>query len=540
MPSQGKFKRQLSLLDLTFIGFGAIFGSGWLFAASHVGSLAGPAGILSWVIGGFAILLLGLVYCELGAAIPRAGGVVRYPVYSHGPLIGYLIGFITLIAYSSLIAIEVEAARQYAAAWLPGLTQKGSSLPTVTGWFVQFGILCIFFLLNYFSVKTFAKSNTIVTIFKFFVPALTIIVLLTQLKTANFSIHGFAPSGSFGIESAISTGGVIFAYLGLTPIVSVASEAKKPQRTIPIALILSVVLSTLVYVLLQMAFLGSVPTHMLTEGWSGIDKKFSLPFKDIASVLGLGWLTYFIVSDAIISPSGTGNIYMSTTPRIVYGWARSGTLFKIFGKVDEKSGIPRPAVWLSFLLAIFWTLPFPSWDTLISVVSAALILSYAFAPISAAAFRRNARDLPRPFYLKGMAILGPISFIVASLIVYWSGWQTISWLLGSQIVMLIIYLFFKKFVPTKTVNFAQQIKSSLWLVFYYAAMILISYLGLFGGTEILKQPWDLIMIVSVSLITYYWGSYSALPKAIFDDDDVETTELVKASKDVAYNVKMKG
>lgn len=89
MPGQGKFQRNLSLTDLTFIGLGAIFGSGWLFAASYVAAIAGPAGILSWLIGGGAVLLLGLVYCELGAALPRAGGVVRYPVFSHGALLGY-------------------------------------------------------------------------------------------------------------------------------------------------------------------------------------------------------------------------------------------------------------------------------------------------------------------------------------------------------------------------------------------------------------------------------------------------------------------
>ena len=67
-------------------------------------------------------------------ALPRAGGVVRYPVYSHGPLLGYLMGFITLIAFSSLVAIEVVAARQYAAAWFPSLTQSGTSNPTLLGW----------------------------------------------------------------------------------------------------------------------------------------------------------------------------------------------------------------------------------------------------------------------------------------------------------------------------------------------------------------------------------------------------------------------
>src|SRR6185437_4931822 len=151
--SDAGFKRNLSLVDLTFIGLGAIFGSGWLFSASYVAAIAGPAGIVSWLISGAAVLLLGLVYCELGAALPRSGGGVRYPVYSHGALLGYLMGLITLIAFSSLIAIEVVACRQYASAWFPQLTQSGSQAPTALGWFVQLAILAVFFLLNYYSVK---------------------------------------------------------------------------------------------------------------------------------------------------------------------------------------------------------------------------------------------------------------------------------------------------------------------------------------------------------------------------------------------------
>ena len=184
----GKFKKQLTLTDLTFIGLGAIFGSGWLFAASHVASIAGPAGIASWVIGGIAVLLLGIVYCELGAALPRAGGIIRYPVFSHGELMGYLLGFITLIAFSSLISIEIVAARQYAAAWFPMLTQPGSSDPTLLGWVVQFLLLCFFFGLNYYSVKTFARSNNIISILKFLVPLAVVVTLLpfSSLKTCTF------------------------------------------------------------------------------------------------------------------------------------------------------------------------------------------------------------------------------------------------------------------------------------------------------------------------------------------------------------------
>ncbi|HCN45846.1 MAG TPA: aspartate:proton symporter [Pseudomonas sp.] len=520
----GKFKKQLSLIDLTFIGLGAIFGSGWLFAASHVSAIAGPAGIFSWLLGGFAVLLLGIVYCELGAALPRAGGVVRYPVYSHGPLLGYLMGFITLIAFSSLVAIEVVAARQYAAAWFPELTKAGSSDPTILGWMVQFGLLCLFFLLNYNSVKTFAKSNNLVSVFKFIVPLLVIGVLFTFFKPDNFTSHGFAPFGLSGVEMAVSAGGIIFAYLGLTPIISVASEVKNPQRTIPIALILSVLLSTAIYALLQIAFLGGVPTEMLANGWAGVTKELALPYRDIAIALGVGWLAWLVVADAVISPSGCGNIYMNATPRVVYGWARTGTFFSIFTRIDEKSGIPRPALWLTFGLSVFWTLPFPSWEALINVVSAALILSYAVAPVTVAALRRNAPELVRPFRVRYMNVLGPLSFIIAALIVYWSGWKTVSWLLSLQILMFVIYLLCGRFVPTMHLSLAQQVRSSAWLIGFYAVTILLSWLGTFGGIGAITHPLDTIVVALCALGIYYWGAATGVPAHLvqLDAEDAES------------------
>lgn len=525
MSAQGKFKKQLSLIDLTFIGLGAIFGSGWLFAASHVSSIAGPAGIFSWLLGGFAVLLLGIVYCELGAALPRAGGVVRYPVYSHGPLLGYLMGFITLIAFSSLVAIEVVAARQYAAAWFPELTKAGSSDPTPLGWLVQFGLLCLFFVLNYRSVKTFAIANNLVSTFKFIVPLLVIGVLFTFFKPANFHSQGFAPFGLSGIEMAVSAGGVIFAYLGLTPIISVASEVKNPQRTIPIALILSVLLSTAIYVLLQVAFLGGVPTEMLANGWAGISKELALPYRDIALALGVGWLAYLVVADAVISPSGCGNIYMNATPRVIYGWAQTGTFFKIFTRIDEKSGIPRPALWLTFGLSVFWTLPFPSWEALINVVSAALVLSYAVAPVCVAALRRNAPDMPRPFRVKWMSVLGPLSFIIAALIVYWSGWNTVSWLLGLQIVMFVVYLLCRRLVPTLHLSIAQQVRSSAWLIGFYAVTMVLSKLGSFGGLGVLSHPFDTLVVAACAMGIYYWGAATGVPAHLVEleheDDESE-------------------
>mgnify|MGYP006172615513 CR=1 FL=1 len=100
---------------------------------------------------------------------------------------------------------------------------------------------------------------------------------VAQEAVHDVRVKGFAPFGLSGVEMAVSAGGIIFAYLGLTPIISVASEVKNPQRTIPIALILSVLLSTAIYALLQLAFLGSIPTEMLANGWAGVTISMKSP-----------------------------------------------------------------------------------------------------------------------------------------------------------------------------------------------------------------------------------------------------------------------
>ncbi|MCF8566564.1 APC family permease [Alicyclobacillus tolerans] len=524
MKQEGKLRQRLSLADLTFIGLGSMVGSGWLFASQRGAQVAGPAAWISWIIGAVAVTLLGLVYAELGGSLPRAGGTVRYPDYSHGPLLGYLTGVASIIAFASVAGIEAEAMRQYADTWWPAL---GSGSPTLLGWFMQFVLLVVFFLLNYASVNLFGKANTIITAIKFVVPTLTIIVLLTHLQPTNFSSHSFAPAGFSGIESAVSTAGIIFAFLGFQQAVGFSSEARNPQRNVPLSIFLAVFLSAALYILLQVSFVGAVPGRSLLHGWAALN--YTSPFANLAGALGLGWLSTVILGDAVISPSGTANIYLAATARVIFAWARNGTFFKVFTKVDGKSGVPRPALWLAFVLAIFFTLPFPSWDTLVGVVSSASVLTYILGPISLHAFRRTAPDMPRPFKLKGYSVIAPLSFAVASLIIYWTGWQTDSWLLGAQIVMFLFYVAFNRFAP-KHIPFRQQVKSSLWIIVYFALMMVISYLGTFQGVKGIPAPWDQVVVVVMSFAIYYWGISAALPVPNMGQEEDEVSSNVAESQ----------
>ncbi|MBB2173622.1 APC family permease [Gluconacetobacter asukensis] len=499
-PTADGFRRRLGLLDLTMIGFGSIFGSGWLFAAAHVGDIAGPASLLSWVIGGVAILLIGLVYCELGAALPLAGSVVRYPERSHGPAAGFLMGVITTIAFSSLISIEIVAARQYAGAWIPGLTRDAAGDPTLFGWTVQALVLGALYLVNRRGIATFAFINNIVTLFKFCVPALVIILLLAHLTQANFTVHGFMPHGADGVQVAVSTGGIIFAYLGLTPILSVAGEVRQPQRTIPIALLLSISLSTVVYVLLQAAFIGSLPARFLDHGWTEVAARLPLPFHDIALALGLGTLAFLVVVDAVLSPTGTGNIYLSALPRVIYAWAQAGTLPTSFREVKPGTGVPQRGLDLAFGLSLFWTLPFPSWEALITVVSSSLMLSYALAPTSAAALRRTEPDLPRPFRLRGFAVLAPCAFAIATLIVLWTGWTTLAWLLSVLVLLQLGLMLWR--------GRRKDWRHTGWMFAYFAGLALVSWSGPFDGHHILDGAMDDLAGIALALIIYVWAARS--------------------------------
>lgn len=120
-------------------------------------------------------------------------------------------------------------------------------------------------------------------------------------------------------------------------------------------------------------------------------------------------------------------------------------------------------------------------------------------------------------------MLGPLSFIVAALIVYWSGWETVSWLLGLQIAMFFIYILCKLPSPARRADLAREVYSSLWLIGFYVLVIAASYLGTFGGTEVVGHPWDSLMVTCIALVIYYWGACSGLPSSMLelgtDDDD---------------------
>jgi len=512
-----RLRRGLSYIDLTMASLGGIIGSGWLFGSMYGANIAGPAAIISWIIGGLAVLAIGLVYAELGGALPQAGSIVRFPQYSHGTFVSYLTGWAAVIAYSSVPPIEAEAALQYGSHYVNGIFVHGA--PTGLGVVIEFLLVALFFFLNYYGVMVFAKTNTVWTWIKFGVPAITIIVLLfTSMHGSNFSsasAGGFMPYGTSSILLAIPAGGIIFSYLGFRQALDLAGEAKNPQRDVPRAIITSIIVGVILYVLLQTVFVGSVPAKFLAGGWKNV--AFNSPFADLASVLSIGWLAALLTADAVWSPTGTGNVYLSSTTRVLFALSHNRYFPKFMQNVNRR-GIPISALLTTGILGWVWLLPilpFTTWKALVGVVSSATVFTYIIGPVAATVLRRTMPNLARPFRLRGLGIWSPIAFVIAGLIIYWSGWSVDS-------IVLIVILFGLLLYAYGTTSFAEDLslfsgkylKAGVWLVVYIVFMLLMTYFGSsnFGAPhQLIPYPLDLIVVIAASLAAYYWGVASGIP-----------------------------
>jgi amino acid transporter len=507
--------REVGPFALMLTGLGSIIGSGWLFGAWRAAGLAGPGAIWAWVLGAAIVMTIALTYAELGAMFPESGGMVRYSLYSHGSLVGFIGAWANWIAVVSVIPIEAEASVQYMAswpwAWAQGLyvhaaDGRGELMPL--GLAIAAVLVVIYFLLNFWSVKLFARSNTAITVFKMVVPAATALALIASgFHGSNFSVgvNGGAHVTDFAaILTAVATAGIVFSYNGFQSPVNLAGEARNPARSIPFAVLGSIGLASIIYVLLQLAYLGAVPPEMLAKaGWHGID--FRSPFAELALIVNLQWLAVLLYADAFVSPSGTGITYTATTARMLYGMSRNGSLPKLFMTLHERYGIPRPAMWMNLVVSFLFLFFFRGWGTLAAVISVATIISYLTGPVSAMTLRRTAERMHRPLRLKGMPVIAGIAFISATELLYWAKWPLTGEVLLLILVALPIYFYFHLGDGAESVGPA--LRGAFWLMVYLPTIALVSWGGStrFGGHGYLEWGWDLLVVAVIGLVFYLWG-----------------------------------
>ncbi|MCC9310336.1 APC family permease [Kitasatospora sp. RB6PN24] len=526
-------RREVGMIGLLWASVGAIIGSGWLFGAEKAVRAAGPASLISWGIGTVAIVLLALVHAELGGLFPVAGGTARYPHYAFGGFAGMSFGWFTWLQSAATAPIEVQAMIGYAQhwTWADGLLKKSNQTLTAAGFVVAAVLLAIFVAINFLGVKWLAHTNSAATYWKVAVPVLTILVFASaEFHGANFHSHGFAPYGARGVLGAISGSGVIFALLGFEQAIQWAGESSNPHRDIPRAVLGSVLIGSLIYILLQLVFIGSVPADAFSGGWAGLTYKgISGPFAGLAALIGLGWMATILYIDAVISPAGTGLVYVTSSSRISYGLSRNGYAPRTLQATSTRA-VPWLGLLVAWIAGVICFLPFPSWQRLVGFITSAVVLMYAGAPLAFGVLRRRFPGLERSYRLPAGPVLSPIAFVIASLVIYWSGWDTL-WRLGVSI--LIGYLLlggYAAWARAKGLPGAPRMdfRAGQWLPVYLVGMGLVSWQGQFGkgATGNLPLWWDILAVAAFALIVYYWALAVALPAAEIERNiaDVEVVE----------------
>ncbi|SEP44621.1 Amino acid transporter [Amycolatopsis saalfeldensis] len=511
----GKLRRRLGFWSLLAIGVGSVIGSGWLFSAMYAANAAGPASLVSWVVGGVLMLLIALVFAELGMAHPESGALVRYPLYSNGRLAATVVGFATWLAFVGNPPTEASGVVQYASTWLGGVYDAKAGKLTGSGIVLAIVLMGLFVLLNYFGVRLFAKSNNVVTAIKVGIPVTTAVLLVVSGfdhqhgagGVANLHAHGgFAPAGYATALAAIASAGLIFAYTGFRNIVELAGEVTHPRRDIPRALVATIVLTIVLYLALQLAFLLAVPDNLLAaRGWQGIN--FDSPFADLAQLLGMTWLFWLLLADSSLSPSGSGIVYTASNARNVYGMAKNGLLPAAVMRIHDRSGVPRRALLLNFVIGVAFLLPLPSWHQIVSTLSTLVVFTFSIGSVTLMAFRSQGVTAETD-RLRGMRIIAPAAFVVSSLVIFWATWTDLR---GTIPVMVVAIGWYCAAAARRRRSrggpvFARDdLRGGGWLVVYVVVMYLMSYAGSYGGRGWIPAPWDSVVTACLSAFCYAWA-----------------------------------
>jgi amino acid transporter len=548
--------RGVGFLGLLWASETSIIGSGWLFTALTAAVLAGPAAILGWILGSIIIMFLALVHAELGGLFPVSGGTSRFPHYAFGSFAGATFGWASYLQAASVAPIEVLAAIQYlsTAHWAKDFYKPHTVGPgTLSGVGILAAIImmAIFVVLNLVGIRWLSRVNGYITYWKIAIPVLAIIVLLLgHFHGSNFSKAG--PLGGFFVHtSAFKTilltlpAGIIFSLLGFEQALQLGGEAANPARDLHRAVIGSIIIGALIYLLVQIAFIGAMDPHLLQtqHGFTGLGptntnpvvvKLNSGPFFTVASLAGIGWLATVLRIDAVVSPAGTGLIYQTSSSRLSFGLARNGYIPSAFEVVNPRTKVPVLGVIVATIIGLLFLLPFPSWSELVNVVTSASVLMYAAAPLALAALRKQKPELHRNYRLPAAGFMAPMSFVFATWVIIFAGWETYTTLMVAMLIGYgLIAISYRFRLNAKAPKMDWQ--SGPWIAAYFIGMGIISYLGDFGpggiigGVGVFKHVLDqggtddiglggtLLAATVWALVIFYWAVRTRLPGAKVDE-----------------------
>lgn len=524
--------RRFTPINLLMLSINGMVGSAWLFAPLYAAKIAGSAAIIAWLIGGMATAIIALTFAELSVLFPVAGGTAQIPKLSHGAFTSFILSWVAWLSALTMAPIEVQAILQYASTYFSSLMNIKNGIPVLTtiGMIWATLLMLAFCMINIISYKGLVRSNFVLFVFKVLVIVLTVIVFIqTSFHPENFaglSEATFSMSGWHAILTAVATGGVAFAFTGFKHGVELAGETKKLAVAIPLAIVGSVICCLVLYLGLQVAFIGALSPDILKHGWQQLSFVGDVgPFAGLAAGLGLIWLMKLLYIDAAVSPAGAGLIYVTSTARILYAMGEIGYVPRWLTYLNKQK-FPVAAILVNFVLGMFLFLPLPGWQAMVSFLVSGMVISYAMGPVALLCMRLELPNEKRDFRLPAATFICSLAFYFCNLLSYWTGWDTIYKL---AIAMTIGILFFTFAVLQGRLTFTSLgLKSAIWILPYLSGLVLISYLGAFGGKNVITFGWDFLVIGLFSMAILYMAVKNRAAVVLERAFDQELAESAQA------------
>jgi len=504
LRQSGRLRHEANIIGLLFASTTSIVGSGWLFGSFHAARIAGPLAVWSWVAGAVIIMLIALCFAELAVLFPRSGALVHMSHASHGESLGRIWGWMLFLSYVPIAPVEAEAVITYANNYFPHFLQPGSAgLLNPFGFAACAFLIGVFCVVNLLAVGLLLRINTSITWWKLAIPALTGIALI--VASTRWGVMKADP-GSYRFSDifvALPSAGIVFSYLGFRTAIDLGGESSNPSRHIPLAVIGSVALCAILYILLQFGFLLGLRPGDVAHGWSHLNFAGSSgPFAGLAAGLGMTWLAVLLYIDAYVSPGGTGLIYVTGSARVLFALGETDAGPSWLTALTSVNRSPWAAILLTWVIGILFLLPFPAWQLLVGYITSITVLTYGLGPIALLVLRKNLPEAPRRFRLWGARVIAPIAFICSNLVIYWTGFRTNTYLFGIVFLGLIFYALHFHFVARRpAADFGWRNIS--WLFPWFCGMWLLSgisnvghgagWIGFWTGV-FLVVVWSLIVV----------------------------------------------
>jgi len=417
----GGLKKVLGPMDLIMMGIGAIVGTG-IFVLTGTGAVtAGPALTVSFIIAAIACGFAALCYAEFASSVPVAGSIYTYSYVTLGEIVAWMIGWDLLLEYGLATSTVAVGWSGYFQSLLKGigivlpeaLRAAPGAIPGVNTVFnlPAFLIMMVLTFMLSLGVRESARVNNIMVAIKTGVVLLFIFVGVFYVKPDNWT-----PFMPFGMSSVMSAAALVFfAFIGFDAVTSAAEEVKNPTRDLPIGIIGSLIVCTILYVLVSGIMTGIVPF----PNFKGVDHPVSLALQ----YAGQDWVAGFVDLAAILGMSTVILVMAYGQTRILFAMSRDGLLPKKFSTVHPKYGTPYFATWMVGIIFGLIAAVVPL-GVLAELVNIGTLAAFSLVSVAVIVLRKTRPDLPRAFRCPGVPVVPALAIVFCLALMSFLSWHT--------------------------------------------------------------------------------------------------------------------